>query len=209
MIKKPLSLELAASLCGISPNRARKWIDKHGLKAVRGEGDKLFINAADLIDFLVKYNMPIPDAIVPKNTKKILFVYREGADDKNFLRYLIGFIRQLRKKKSCFIADQVPYSPDVQMKIMVFKPDLILLDAVDNTENVIAISRFVNNSREFSTIKIVAYSNALNNGEYLALLKSEGVDEITDDRTSIPSAARKILQLPDNDRVTQSSGVNK
>ncbi|MDW7772404.1 MAG: hypothetical protein SCH71_05880 [Desulfobulbaceae bacterium] len=208
MIQKPLSIELAASLCGVSPGRARKWIDKHGLKAVQ-ETDGLAVNAADLINFLVKYNMPIPDAIVPKNTKKILFVYREGTEDKNFLRYLIGFIRQIRKTGTCIIADHVPYGPDVQMKIMVFKPDLILLDAVNSTENVIAISRFVNRSREFNTIQIIAYSNSEHSSEYLDLFQKEGVDEVTGDTAPIPQAAKKILQLSKQETATESSKGNE
>ena len=208
MIQKPISLEFAASLCGVSTRRARKWIDKHGLKAIQDETYGLVINPADLIDFLVKYNMSIPDAIVPKNTKKILFVYREGAEDKNFLRYLIGFIRQLRKTKSSIIADQVLYGPDVQMKIMIFKPDLIFLDAVDSISSVIAISRFINNSREFSNIRIVAYCDNEHNRKYLDILKSEGVDEIISNAGEIPSAAKR-RHPQKTETATKSKKVHK
>lgn len=186
MIQKPISLKLAANLCGVSSERARKWIDKHGLKAGLDSSGEQVINPVDLIDFLVRYNMSIPEAIVPQNTRKILIVYRADAEDKKFLRYIIGFIRRLRKEKNSFIADQVQYGPEVVMKIMVFRPDIILFDAADNLESVIAVSRQVSRSREFGTIRIIAYGNADYGREIIDRLIDAGVDEYASDADLTP-----------------------
>lgn len=194
MIQKPISLELAATLCGVSSERARKWIDKHGLKAGLDSSGETVINPVDLIDFLVRYNMSIPEAIVPQNTRKILIVYPADAEDKKFLRYIIGFIRRLRKGKNSFIADQVQYGPEVVMKIMVFRPDIILFDAVDNLESVIAVSRQVSSSREFGTIRIIAYVNADYGRENIDRLIDAGVDEFASDTdlTPLKGVARQL-----------------
>jgi hypothetical protein len=178
MKNQTLSLVQIASICGVSLSLVRRWIEKKGLKVDLSEGMEEKVHHSDMINFLVKYNMHIPDSIIPIKAKKILFIYSNTANDKVFLKFLINFLGKLKKEKCGFIADHILYGHDAKMKIMVFNPDLIILDMTDGEEKAIEISKIIKSLDEFASVNILAITNEKIFKKCNILAKQYGIDDV-------------------------------
>jgi CheY-like chemotaxis protein len=192
MKKQALSLEQIATLCGVSLCRVKRWIEKKGLQTRSHEGAEEIVLHADLIDFLVKFNMPIPDSIMPFQAKKILFIYSNFSDERLFIRFLVHFLGQLKKEQHNLIADHVSYGPDAKMKVMVFKPDLIILDMMENDQEAVAMSRQIKDTEEFSSIRLVAITGAALPERERDAFRRNGIDEVVSSSVEIKQLAKQM-----------------
>jgi hypothetical protein len=193
MKNQALSLEQIASICGVSLKLVRRWIEKKGLKVDSSDGSGEKVQHADMINFLVKYNMQIPDSIMPIKVKKILFIYSNASDGKLFLRFLINFLGQLKKDKHGFIADHIAYGPDAKMKVMVFKPDLIILDMTEHAEDAVSMGMLIKNTEEFNSINLVAVTGAELFERYSASAAKSGIDEVLIGSVETGPLAKRLM----------------
>jgi hypothetical protein len=193
MKNQALSLEQIASICGVSLKLVRRWIEKKGLKVDSSDGSGEKVQHADMINFLVKYNMQIPDSIMPIKVKKILFIYSNASDGKLFLRFLINFLGQLKKDKHGFIADHIAYGPDAKMKVMVFKPDLIILDMTGHAEDAVSMGMLIKNTEEFNSINLVAVTGAELFDRYSASAAKSGIDEVLIGSVETGPLAKRLM----------------
>ncbi len=155
-----LNIEQVASICGVSINRVHRWIKKKGLKALQHEGNREKIEREKLIDFLLQHNMPLPESIIPFKAKKILFVFSSEMVNDLFVQFFFRFLEQIRKEVNCII-DYIAYGPSVKMKIMIFKPHLVLLDTAGCEIDAMNTEKFINNTDEFSMIKVASLIEAI------------------------------------------------
>lgn len=193
MKNQALSLEQIASICGVSLKLVRRWIEKKGLKVDSSDGSGEKVQHADMINFLVKYNMQIPDSIMPIKVKKILFIYSNASDGKLFLRFLINFLGQLKKDKHGFIADHIAYGSDAKMKVMVFKPDLIILDMTEHAEDAVSMGMLIKNTEEFNSINLVAVTGAELFERYSASAAKSGIDEVLIGSVETGPLAKRLM----------------
>ena len=193
MKNQTLSLDQIASICGVSLNLVRRWIEKKGLKVDASDGTGEKVRHADMINFLVKFNMQIPDSIMPIKVKKILFIYSNASDDKLFMRFLINFLGQLKKEKRGFIADHISYGPDAKMKVMVFKPDLIILDMTEHEEDAVNMSKLIKSTEEFNSINLVAITGADLFERYKVSAQKSGIDEVLIGSVEIGPLAKRLM----------------
>jgi len=150
-----LSLEQISAYCGIPVNRVNNWVDNRGLKVAKVDGSARKVHLDELIDFLVRHNMSIPDSIIPIKARKILFVFSEEMImDEIVLKFYMKFFEKL-KKKANLIIDYSSYGSMVKMKLLVFKPDLVILD-VGSTDESSRLCCLLKNSEEFESIKLAA-----------------------------------------------------
>ena len=154
MIGELLNLEQVASICGVTNDRVRRWIAKRGLETFQGDGSREKIEKDRLIDFLLQHNMPLPESIIPFKAKKILIVFANEMVNDLFVQFLFRVFEQIRKEANCII-DYIAYGPSVKMKIMIFKPHLVLLDTAGGGNDALNTARFIKKSDEFSMIKII------------------------------------------------------
>lgn len=192
MKKQTLNIDQAASLCGVSPTRVKAWIDKKELRAGENHGREQWIRHTDLIDFLVKFNMPIPDALLPYKARKILFIYNDDSGSRLFMRFLIRLLGQLKKTHQTFVADHIPYGPDAKIKVMVFKPDLVLLDMTENDHDAISMGLQIKNATEFSAVKLIAVTTENNFEEQRVSAQKSGIDTTVPDSVNIPVFAEEL-----------------
>lgn len=192
MKNQALTLDQIASLCGVSLLRVRRWIEKKELQVCSPDSSEEMVRHADLIDFLVKYNMPIPDSIMPFQAKKILFIYSNYSGERLFIQFLVHFLGQLKKEQRNLIADHVSYGPDAKMKVMVFKPDLIILDMTENDQEALAMWRQIKNTEEFSSSRLVAITGTGSLGEKKAAFQNDGIDEVVSDPVEIEQLAKRL-----------------
>lgn len=160
-----LSLEQISNYCGTPIKRINNWVESRRLKVARVEGNVKKVRIDELIDFLVRHNMQIPDSVIPIKVRKILFVFAEDLImDEIVLKFLMKFFERL-KKEANLIIDYCSYGSMAKMKLLVFKPDLVILD-VGSTDASCELCHLVKSSDEFEGIKVAAIveSSKINEG---------------------------------------------
>lgn len=120
-----LDLEQAAVICSVSDERFSKWIEKGIVPVIDRNGKKL-IHSHDLIQHLIRHNIPIPDRLLQGNNKKILFVLTDKDIPQSVATQIIWALFRLRKRTS-YIFDFVRYDKNVELKIITLRPDSIVL----------------------------------------------------------------------------------
>ncbi len=120
-----LDLEQAAVICSVSDERFGKWIGKGLVPVVEVNGKKL-IHSHDLIQHLVRHNIPIPDRLLQGNSKKILFVLTDESVPHAVTTEVIWALYKLRKRTS-YIFDFVHLDTNIELKIIAFHPDVIIV----------------------------------------------------------------------------------
>lgn len=141
-----LDLKQAAMICSVSDERFGKWIDK-GVVPVIDVNGKILIHSHDLIQHLVRHNIPIPDRLLQGNSKKILFVLTGESIPHTITTEVIWALYKLRKR-TAYIFDFVRFDTNIELKVITFLPDRIVLlqeDASD-PEPERLIRRMVNGS---------------------------------------------------------------
>ncbi len=136
-----LRIEQVALLCGVSVSRVHSWIEKSGLKFIFS-GEERKVQREDLVGFLMHYNMPIPGGILPMNARKILFICPEKRGRKAGNEFFRLFSEQFGRNANCLI-DSVTFGKGAEYKILTFRPDLILADAVNSDKEALNVIRFV------------------------------------------------------------------
>ena len=120
-----LSLEQAANICCVSDERFSRWIEK-GAVPVIDHGGRRLIRSHDLIQHLIRHNIPIPDRLLQGNIKKILFLLAGETVPPSVTSEIIWALYRLRKQTR-YIFDFVRYDANIELKIITFGPDSIVL----------------------------------------------------------------------------------
>ncbi len=119
--EKPLTTGEIAELCHVHLRTVLQWIHDGKLKAYRTPGNHSRVQTVDFVEFLKHYNMPIPDSLSTRgNTRKILIV----DDDAN----MVSSLKRLFKKDLSFEVDVAYDGFEAGIKLLLFKPDVIILD---------------------------------------------------------------------------------
>jgi len=194
MKHRTLSLEEVASLGGVSLARVRSWIKKKVLRAEQVEGIGLRVHTADMIDFLVRYNMAIPESIVPLNAKKILFVHGEGSDTRSFMKFVINFLMELKKGRREFIIDHISYGSEAKMKMMVLRPDLVILDMTGGDKDALAFCTLIKEIEYFSFVKLIGITDSALHVDLTDAIKKCGIEEVEPVSVAIEPFTRRVLE---------------
>ncbi len=161
-----LSLEQISIYCDTPIKRINNWVEKKELNVSLDKGNIPMVHLDDLIDFLVRHNMTIPESIIPVKVRKILFIFEENLmKDEIVLKFLMRFLEQPTSEAN-LIVDYCTYGPMVKMKLLVFKPDLLILDAGTTVESC-EVCHLVKNSEEFEGIKVAAIVESVKINEEL------------------------------------------
>jgi hypothetical protein len=84
------------------------------------------IHSRDLIHHLVRHNIPIPDRLLQGSNKKILFILTDESIPHAVTVKLIWLLYALQKKTT-YVFDFVPFDTNIELKIITFHPDKIVL----------------------------------------------------------------------------------
>ncbi|MDD2714899.1 MAG: response regulator [Candidatus Wallbacteria bacterium] len=102
----------------VHPSTVSRWINEGKLKAFNTPGSHKRVSDKNLLEFLKKYDMPIPDSL--NHEKKILVV-----DDDEVVSKLIKKILEGRRKYKVFIAKDGFQAGEA---VSDFEPGLVILD---------------------------------------------------------------------------------
>ncbi len=119
-----LSFKEIADACCIQLDRVEDWLAAHHLKRVRPGEDLL--DAAEVVDFLVRHDMPVSPALLPANTKKILFI---AASDSEFraLAEKFDYICRFFAERSNILVETAVAGRYADLCIFAFAPHVIVI----------------------------------------------------------------------------------
>jgi hypothetical protein len=188
---KAIGINQVANLCCVSVDRVRSWIEKGLLKSSLSlEFGKT--RREDLVDFLMQYNMPIPDSILPVKAKKILFIFSSDTLEYIYVSFLINFFDKLKKEEN-FISDYVSYGKNAKYKILTFMPDLIITDTIGAFDESIEIINFAKDIGSEKLLSIVEKNETIANIDKIKRAGADGVVERCIDINELTRHIRKLF----------------
>ncbi len=118
--KKYLSARQVAEHCQVNLKTVLKWIEVGKLKAYQlPDSGVNRISLEDCLDFLKRYNMPVPEALGSYGLPRILIV-----DDELLA---ISMLKRIFRANE-FEVEEARDGFEAGRKVEVFKPDILLLD---------------------------------------------------------------------------------
>lgn len=109
-----------AKLCKVNGSTVKNWINDGKLQAYKTPGGHRRINREDLIQFLEKYEMPIPPQVKGKKLKVLV------VDDE---KDIVKIITRALKKQSWGLEIEPAYDGyEAGVKVTDSFPDLVILD---------------------------------------------------------------------------------
>ncbi|HAM36423.1 MAG TPA: histidine kinase [Elusimicrobia bacterium] len=152
--EKPFTTFEVAKICGVFHTTVINWVNKGKLKARYTPGGHRRILLADLVDFMRKFDMPIPDDLTQRN-KRVLVV----EDDLNVQRMIVRTLRAMPEPQmdihSC------AGGLEALMSIGKEAPDLLILDIRIPQVNGLEVCRLLRSNEQTRPIKIIAISGNL------------------------------------------------
>lgn len=108
-------------LLQVNPSSVKKWVDEKRIIAFRTPGGHRRIRVSDLVEFLNRHEMPIPQPLAAATRRRLLIV----DDDVVHLRALD---RRLKPHKARVDVRTTHNGIDALVMVGSFKPHLIVLD---------------------------------------------------------------------------------
>ncbi|MGW8193952.1 MAG: hypothetical protein ACWGOX_06765 [Desulforhopalus sp.] len=123
-----LSINEIAKTCGISVRAVKKWFS--GKMSQQDSTFQEFVEAKDLVSFLVKSGLPVSSLMLPPNTKKILFIAPEESD---FQDNADKFDRICRFFSDTYniLAETSIAGKYADLSILTFAPNLVVIFVKD------------------------------------------------------------------------------
>jgi len=119
--KGPLTTGQIAKYCHVTHRGVLKWVESGKLKAYRTPGKHSRVSIEDFLEFLKKYNMPVPAVLLrPTANKKILIV-----DDD---RGIVQSLQRVLMMENKYIIEAAYDGFQAGKKFSEFKPDFVILD---------------------------------------------------------------------------------
>jgi excisionase family DNA binding protein len=194
MYKEVLTTYEIAKYCHVTPRTVIQWVNEGKLKAFRTPGNHSRINMGDFLDFLRRYNMPIPSDLTDKNysgRKRVLIV----DDEKGVVDAIQRFLRieKIYDLEAAFDGFEAGH------KFADFKPDLIILDIrMPGLDGYQVCSRIRSDERN-RNVKILLISGGFEEKE-ISRIQELGADDYLAKPFSNEELRIKVMNLLDLNR---------
>lgn len=116
-----LTSHQVGALLQVNPSSVKKWVNDGRIVAFRTPGGHRRIRAADLVDFLMRHDMPIPSSLAAVSRRRMLVV-----DDDPIALRALG--RRLKAHQSRVQVELADNGIDALVRVGSFKPHLMVLD---------------------------------------------------------------------------------
>jgi len=123
MAKETYTTFEISQFCDVFITTVSKWIDEGRLPAYRTPGGHRRVQRQELIDFLVKYRMPIAESLLVNAEQKVLVV-DDNAEMVNLIR------KTILSRNPKYVIETAEDGFDAGQKVMAFRPQVIILDLV-------------------------------------------------------------------------------
>jgi CheY-like chemotaxis protein len=169
MDKKALGTYEIAEICHVSPTTVGNWVDKGLLPTFTTGGGHRRVWADDLVAFLNKHNIPVPNKFASSNGIRVLVV-----DDEEHVRSLIH--RYLKKAFPIFEIVEAQDGFEAGQKVTQFQPHLLILDLKLPGMDGFKVCQLLRSHESFKNMKILAISG-YNVNEYSKKAMASGAND--------------------------------
>ncbi len=153
-----------SKICNVHHTTVICWINEKKVPAYVTPGGHRRVKKEDLLDFMRRYGIPIPETLA-RNNKRILIV----DDDRSALDELSSAL-----SAEGFEVDLASSGFEAGKKVYVSKPDLILLDFMMPGMDGFEVCSILKKDKEAASIPVIAIT-ALNGGDEVERIKKCGV----------------------------------
>lgn len=142
----------AAALCGVNFRTVIRWMEKGLLKSHRlpGRGDYRIVEE-DLLEFLEQNEFPIPHNLQPLNSNLVLVIDDQVEVSRSYERAL---------RRSGYQVEVVNDGFTAGVKLLLLKPNLIILDLKMPGVDGFTILNFVRKETSLRSLKVIVASGA-------------------------------------------------
>jgi len=193
-----------AEHCHVTPRTVVQWINEGKLKAYRTPGNHSRIEAQEFLEFLRRYNMPIPSDLISENKngkKRILIVDDDiGTADA---------IQRLFKREKIYDLEVALDGFEAGHKFADFKPDLIILDIRMPWLDGYQLCSRIRSNQKNKDVRILFISGLIEQKE-IDRIQDSGADDYLAKPFSNEELKNKVMNLLDlNRRAEDKSFVAK
>ncbi|OGS20472.1 MAG: hypothetical protein A3J83_03480 [Elusimicrobia bacterium RIFOXYA2_FULL_40_6] len=185
--KKLYTTSEVSQICNMSLSTVINCANEGKLVTFETPGGHRRIKREDLLDFLKRYNMPIPPELIVTSVNKILIV----DDDKLILSILSDYIKKNIPNSEIYTAVN---GFEAGSKIASLKPKLVILDIFLPGMDGFEVCKNVKNSAETKNIKIITIT-AQDKTEHRKKIILCGTDEHLIKPLDMNKLKEKIMQL--------------
>lgn len=169
-----------AQICGVTMIAVIKWIDQGKLPAYRTPGGHRRVLESDLLAFLKRYEMPIPESLNAQAKKRILIVDDDASE-------ITAVKRALKRIDAGFEVYQATEAFEAGEKIADLHPALVILNLKFSGIDGLKICRWIRYEERFRDMKIWVISNFWKiSSEKVEAYKKEVLDSGADEFLSKP-----------------------
>jgi hypothetical protein len=147
-----LSIEEVASACCIDKNKVREWLAGNHLRRARAGEDLL--DAAEVVSFLIRHNIPVSPWLLPVKTEKILFIAAnesEFQDQEDKFDLICRFFAD-----SCNILVETAIAGNyADLSILTFSPNVVVIFVREFDEHTASTLNVFSSIPERKTILVV------------------------------------------------------
>lgn len=145
--KKDLTTGAIARYCQVTHFTVTNWINAGKLRAYRTPGGHHRIRREDFLEFLLTYQLPIPEDFALQTLPRILIV----DDDRAVVEVLVQALHQVG-----YQVESASDGYEAGLKMATFKPDLLVLDLIMPRMNGFELCARIKGNPQTQGVKIIA-----------------------------------------------------
>ncbi len=186
-MEEVLTVFKASQYCNVSPKTIINWTESGHIKAYKTVGGHRRINKDDLIAFMKKQGIPIPDTEPGKVKNKILVV----DDDPIIVETIV-----LAFEEDQFDYEMMSAADGFEAGIQVnhFKPDLLILDIMMPDIKGYEVCKKIKSNPETQDTKIIVLSAYLDEQKF-KIMKAHGADACFSKPLPLPQLKDEVARL--------------
>jgi len=181
-----------AEYCNVTVRAVLKWVDEGKLTAYRTPGNHCRVQVEDFLEFLKKYEMPVPPELNRENRKRRILIADDDANVVDLLGRMFALekIYETASAGDGFAAGQ---------KFCSFQPDCLILDIMMPGVDGYEVCKYVRTVLENKEVKIIAMSG-MDSAETKAKVLAMGADVFMAkpiDQALLLKTVRRLLKIKD------------
>lgn len=182
-----LTVYKASQMCKASSKSIINWIEAGHIKAYKTVGGHRRIKREDLIDFMKRQGMPIPDEMPENGRRKILVV-----DDDPIIVETI--VQALEEDEHDYEVISAADGFEAGLQVNHFRPDLIILDIMMPDIKGNEVCRRIKENPDTRHTRIIVLSAYLDDDKF-AEMKSYGADMCFSKPLPLPQLKEEVARL--------------
>jgi len=187
MHNEPLTTGQVAEYCHVTYRAVLKWITEGKLKAYRTPGKHSRVSRENFLEFLNKYNMPVPQELLKEQTKSRILIVDDDPE-------IVKLIRSMLNSDPRFEIQEAHDGFNAGRMFMEFSPGLVILDLNMPGMNGFEVCSLIRTDPKNKGVKIIIISGLPDPGVEEEILKL-GADEFLSKPFDLGVLRKKIEKL--------------